>query len=244
MNSFRLERLRAVLSRLLATSIAFILPLIGGFAFTWAFSPSIHSKNFPWITGRALGIAGYLSLTALVAVGLWLRHPWRLRLQFGHAETRLRVHATLGLATVALILGHLIFLATDRYAGVGWAGAFVPGLSHYRRVPVGLGVGAFEFLLLVGATARFAGRRWTRHWLGIHQLASVTFALSWFHGVLAGTDTAALRLVYVVTGALVTLLIVSRAFVARTGSTRGGFANNATKSREELPDDRFIGASR
>ena len=214
------ERAASVVSRVLAASFAFVLPLGAGFAVAWAFATTVHNKNFPWITGRALGIAGYLALSALVALGLWMRHPWRFRLGMFHPETRLRAHATLGVASVLLILGHLVFLASDHYAGVGWIGAIVPGLSHYRRAAVGLGVGAFELLLVIAATARFAGRRGTKHWLAIHRLASVTFALTWFHGVLAGTDTAALRVVYVVSGSLIALLFGTRAF-ARSASVDG-----------------------
>jgi sulfoxide reductase heme-binding subunit YedZ len=106
----------------------------------------------------------------------------------------------------------LVFLASDHYAGVGWVGAIVPGLSHYRRAAVGIGVGAFELMIVIAATARFAGRRGTKHWLAIHRLASVTFGLTWFHGVLAGTDTSALRFLYVATGTLIAFLLGTRAF--------------------------------
>lgn len=209
------ERAASAVSSVLTASLAFVLPLGAGFAVASAFVSSIHNKNFPWVTGRALGIAGYLALSALVALGLWMRHPWRFRLEMFHPETRLRAHATLGVATIVLILGHLVCLASDHYAGVGWVGAILPGLSHYRRAAVGLGVGAFELLLVIAATARFAGRRGTKHWLTIHRLASATFALTWFHGVLAGTDTSALRLVYVVSGTLIASLIGTRVFARR-----------------------------
>lgn len=218
-------------SHVLSAALAILLPLAGGFVATWALSSSIHNKNFPWITGRALGLAGYLSLTALVVLGLWLRHPWRFRWSFGHAEARLRAHATLGVATLVLIVGHLAFLAADRYAGVGWLGALVPGMSHYRRVPVGLGVGAFELLLLIAATARLAGRRGTRHWRLIHHLAMPTFVLTWFHGVLAGTDTAVLRPLYVATGTVIAFLLITRGFA--------GHGRSEIEAESARTNDRF-----
>ena len=147
-------------------------------------------------TGRALGIAGYLSLSALVALGLWVRHPWRLRARIGHSETLLRAHATLGMATLVVILGHLAFLATDRYAGVGWLGAIVPGRSHYRPAAIGLGAASFELLVAIFVTARFAGWGGTRHWMSVHRLGLATFVLAWFHGVLSGADAVVVRLVY------------------------------------------------
>lgn len=243
-------RLAAFGSQVATALLAFVLPLGGGFFAAWAFSSTIHSRNFPWITGRALGLAGYLALTALVVLGIWMRHPWRFRWPIGHAETRLRAHAALGIATVALIVGHLVFLATDRYAGVGWLGAFIPGMSHYRQTAVGLGVGAFELLLLIAATARLAGRRGTRHWRAIHGLATLTFAMTWFHGVLAGTDTAALRPLYVVTGTAVAFLLATRAlatnrqpaleFRPREAEERSAEA----EERSAALEDRFAGARR
>lgn len=235
------SRLADFASHFWTSALAFVLPLGGGFIFASAFSSTLQNKNFPWITGRALGVAGYLALSALVALGLWLRHPWRFRWSFGHAETRLRVHATLGVATVALIVGHLVFLATDRYAGVGWIGAIIPGLSHYRRAAVGLGVGAFELLLVIAATARFAGRRGTAHWRSIHRLATLTFVLTWFHGVFAGTDTAALRLMYVVTGSLIAFLVASRAVVRHREDDLVDDLGSAPIGQERV-DEEFVGA--
>ncbi|OYV72254.1 MAG: hypothetical protein B7Z72_05170 [Gemmatimonadetes bacterium 21-71-4] len=79
-----------------------------------------------------------------------------------HAETRLRVHATLATATVTLVAGHLVTLASDKYAGVGWVGAFVPFLI----IPAVLGSAATLILVNV-----FPARR-TRDLLSIIALAA------------------------------------------------------------------------
>jgi DMSO/TMAO reductase YedYZ heme-binding membrane subunit len=112
------------------------------------------------------------------------------------------------------VVGHLAFLATDRYAGVGWSGALIPGASHYRQFAVGLGVVALDLMVVIAATARLAGRRGARHWLAFHRLALAVFALVWVHGVLAGIDVAVLRPMYLLTGALVASLAVTRRFAA------------------------------
>lgn len=204
------ERTRAIVAWTLTGLAAVALPLAAGFGFARLFAPTLHSRYFPWLTGRALGIAAYLALTALVVLGVWIRHPWRLRRPLIHSETRLRVHATLATATIALVAGHLVTLASDKYAGVGWIGAFVPFKAVYRPTAVSLGVIAMLFMVLLVVTARSAGRIGARHWLAYHRLAAVNFALVWFHGVLAGTDTAALRLLYVATGGFVVFLTLTR----------------------------------
>ena len=191
--------------------------------FASSLAPSLHSRYLPWITGRSLGIASYVCLWALVGLGLAMRHPWRARLRFAHPESLLRAHVLLGTATVTLVVAHVAFLASDRYAGVGWLGAVVPGMSHYRTGAVALGVLSLFLLVLIAATARFAGRRGTRHWLAFHRLAAVTFVLVWLHGVLAGTDTAALRLVYLATATVLLVLAGSRALAA-AGDARAGSA--------------------
>ncbi|HUX05419.1 MAG TPA: hypothetical protein VMV53_11025 [Acidimicrobiales bacterium] len=204
------ERLGGAATWLLMAVAALALPLAAGFGFARLFAPTLHSRYFPWITGRALGIAGYVALCALVALGIWIRHPWRFRWPLVHGETRLRLHVTLAVATLALVVGHLTALASDAYAGVGWRGAFIPGLSQYRTFAVALGVTAFLFMVLLAITARSAGRLAGRHWLSTHRLALATFVLVWFHGVLAGTDTSALRIVYALSGAAVAALAFTR----------------------------------
>lgn len=213
------ERLGSTTTWLLMAIAALALPLAAGFGFARLFAPTLHSRYFPWITGRALGIAGYLALCALVALGIWIRHPWRFRWPLVHGETRLRLHVTLAIATLALVVGHLSALASDSYAGVGWRGAFIPGLAQYRTFAVALGVTAFLFMVLLAITARSAGRLVGRHWLSAHRLALVTFVLVWFHGVLAGTDTNALRVVYALTGALIAGLAFTRYAAAQPATT-------------------------
>lgn len=214
------ERARTITAWTLTGLAAVALPLAAGFGFARLFAPTLHSRYFPWLTGRALGIAAYLALTALVVLGVWIRHPWRLRHPVVHSETRLRVHATLATATIALIAGHLVSLASDKYAGVGWIGALVPFRAVYRPTAVSLGVIAMLFMVLLFVTARSAGRVGARHWLSYHRLAGVNFVLVWFHGVLAGTDTAALRLLYVGTGGIVVFLTLTRYTMGRRSHRR------------------------
>jgi DMSO/TMAO reductase YedYZ heme-binding membrane subunit len=122
----------------------------------------------------------------------------------------LRLHAALAATTVVLVAGHIVALVLDRYAGVGVMGAFVPGRSGYRAMAVGLGTVALYLGLIVGLTAALAGRLAGRAWLPIHRTAVVVLVLVWAHGVLAGSDTPALRVLYVATGGIVAALAITR----------------------------------
>jgi hypothetical protein len=189
--------------------VATVAAVVGYAAAAWAHH-GLDPHLLPWVVGRGLGLAAYLGLVALTATGLWLRHPWRLRWARPAPLTQMWVHAALAAVTGLLVVGHVVALAADSFAGVGWTGAVVPGASTYRPLAVGLGTLAGYVVLTVGLSVPLAGRVIGRRWLAVHRWGSAAFALVWLHGLLAGSDTPRLRLVYVVTGALVGTLATSR----------------------------------
>lgn len=176
-------------------------------------------QQAPWIFGRAAGITAYVLLVALVAFGLLLSHPWRTRVAWPSSATRIRIHVSLSVFTLAFLVLHVIALATDSYAGVGWRGALLPMGATYRPLAVTLGVIGAYAGLLAGLTAALAGRISARIWWPIHKFASLSLVLVWGHGLLSGSDTLALRVVYLGTGAAIVALAVSR-YAARTPADR------------------------
>lgn len=176
-------------------------------------------RQAPWILGRAAGVTSYLLLVGLVSFGLVLSHPWRSRITRISAATRIRVHVSLAVFTLAFLVLHVVVLATDSYAGVGLRGALLPMGASYRPVPVTLGVVGAYAGLLAGLTAALAGRVSARVWWPIHKVAAVSLVLVWVHGVMSGSDTTALLVLYLATGAAVVALAVSR-YAARTPTDR------------------------
>jgi sulfoxide reductase heme-binding subunit YedZ len=181
-----------------------------GYAIASRSGSLLHNKMLPWIMGRTMGVAAYLTLTALVAAGIWLRHPWRTRVRSPRPETLLRAHVALAAATVALLIGHMTSLALDKYAGVGWSGTLVPWHAQYRPTAVALGTLALYAMVLVAGTAVLAGSIARKVWFPIHSVSAAIFCLCVVHGVLAGSDGHALRWIYVATGALVVVVQVTR----------------------------------
>jgi hypothetical protein len=180
----------------------------------------VHGNRMaPWILGRASGLCAYLLLVALVLFGLVLSHPARTRLRRPSTATRIRIHIALALFTLLATALHVVVLATDRWAGVGWSGALVPLGAAYRPAPVTLGLIGAWVGLLAGLSAALAGRLPRRLWWPMHKVAAVSLALIWAHGVLAGSDTPALLVMYVVTGAAVMGVAASR-YLARTPAER------------------------
>jgi hypothetical protein len=158
-------------------------------------------RNAPWIVGRAAGLTSYVLLALLVATGLVLSHPARAGLRRPSPAVRIRAHVSLAVFTLLLTVLHVVVLATDSHAGVGWRGTFVPLGSAYRPVPVTLGVLGLYAGMLAGLTAALSGRRLiSRIWWPVHKIAVLAFLLVWAHGVLAGSDTPALLWLYLGTG--------------------------------------------
>lgn len=169
----------------------------------------------PWMIARATGISAYLLLVLLVVLGLLLSHPSRTRVARPSPATRIRLHIVLAALTLALTIAHIVVLATDRFAGVGWRGASLPMQSAYRPAAVTLGVLGAWAGLVVGSTALLAGHLPQRLWWRVHKVAIVALLLVWSHGVLAGGDTAMLRWLYLSTGGLIAVVALSR-YAART----------------------------
>lgn len=187
---------------------------VSAVATSWLVGSTVSSiagdRMAPWILGRAAGITSYLLLVALSLMGLLLSHPNRARWRRPSSAVRIRAHVSLSVFTLVFTVLHVVVLATDRYAGVGWWGTFVPMGSSYRPVPVTLGVIGLYAGLAAGLTAALAGRVSRRLWWPVHKVAIGSLVLVWFHGMLAGIDTPALLAMYVVTGGAVVGVAVSR----------------------------------
>ncbi|HET6873952.1 MAG TPA: hypothetical protein VFH70_04195, partial [Acidimicrobiales bacterium] len=73
----------------------------------------------------------------------------------------------------------------------------VPNAATYRPGATTLGMLAAWMICAVLVTSALAGRRVVgARWALAHKLVYPAFALVWLHGVLAGSDTPALRWLY------------------------------------------------
>jgi DMSO/TMAO reductase YedYZ heme-binding membrane subunit len=188
-----------------------------------------------WMLGRASGFTAALLMWLLVVLGLLLSHPAMPKVGWPSRVAVIRVHVALAVFTLAFAVLHVVVLATDPWAQVGWRGALLPMASQFRPVAVTLGVLALWSALLSIATVALAGRVLGRVWWPIHKLAGVAFVLVWAHGLLAGSDSRTTVVWYLVTGAVVLELAVSR-YAAKTAADRlgelvrsGAHATNGTR---------------
>jgi predicted ferric reductase len=169
-----------------------------------------------WLAARATGIVTFLLLTFQICVGLVLSHPtnkstWKL------SKRIFPWHENIWVFVIAFLMVHIVSLILDPWAGVGIAGSFIPGLSSYRTSPVALGTLALYAFLLTAMTARYTKLLPAGMWLSIHRLSLVVFILAWLHGILSGTDSDALRGMYVAAGLAVVAAGSYRYWASRKG---------------------------
>jgi predicted ferric reductase len=173
----------------------------------------------PWIAARALGVTAYLLLALQVGLGLVLSHP-RNTAQWRTTRQALPWHELLTVFVGAFVVLHVVLLAVDPWADVGWLGALVPGLSGYRTPAVALGTVAAYAMLFTAITAKWTTLLPGGWWLKIHRFAAVTFLLTWVHSLLAGTDGGALTPLYLATGLPILLGVAHRWWTARVRPRR------------------------
>lgn len=180
-----------------------------GYAFERVLAPAVSSKMLPWALGRALGLAALFQLWALVMVGMWFKAPVSKRFPKIPPGMLLRLHQALTASGAVVLAIHIVSLLVDKYAGVGVVGAFVPGMSSFRPLGVGLGTVALYLGLLIGGSAALSGVFVGARWLSIHRLALVMFGSAWLHGLTSGTDAVTLRPLYAVLAATVLVVAMS-----------------------------------
>jgi len=233
---------RSAVGALVAAVVAVLAGVAAvGFAAWTAVAAFRGSSPVPWVFARASGVTSYLLLVALVVTGLVLSHPWSRGLRRPSARTRLGLHVSLATFTLVFTVLHVVVLATDPWAQVGWRGVVLPMASTYRPVPVTLGVVAVWAGLVTGLTARLAGSVAARVWWPIHKVAAAALALVWGHSVLAGTDVVGLRGFYLATGLAVVALAVTR-YAARTPADRVAELSRSLDAPSATHDERLTSA--
>jgi sulfoxide reductase heme-binding subunit YedZ len=145
-----------------------------------------HDPTF-WLLARASGLTAYVLLTLSVLAGLAVKSR-----PFGKAvrpAAQTDTHRMLALLGLGAILLHGVALTLDRTVRMPVAALVVPFLSHYRPLPVALGVLAAELMVLVYASFSLRKRIGVKNWRRLHWATYGIFAGATLHGLTAGTDT-------------------------------------------------------
>jgi sulfoxide reductase heme-binding subunit YedZ len=145
-----------------------------------------HSGTALWYLTRATGLISLVLLSATVVLGVvasvgWTAARWPRFLSQA-------VHRNLSLFCIALIAIHIVTTVADGYVPISYLDAFIPFLTPYRPLWIGLGALAFDMLLAVGITSGLRRRIGVRAWRGVHYLAYACWPIAVLHGLGSGSD--------------------------------------------------------
>lgn len=163
-----------------------------------------------WFATRGAGVVALLTLTATVLLGiLGAKRLERLRIpQFIVAG----LHRNLTLLALAVLGVHIGTAVADSYAPVAIKDVFVPFLSAYRPIWLGLGTLAFDLLLALTITSLLRARIGYRRWKALHWLAYAAWPVALVHALGTGSDA---RFGWMSLLGLATLLVVAAAVIVR-----------------------------
>lgn len=157
-----------------------------------------------WFVMRSSGLiaVGLLTVSVLLGViGPRLGPTSRLA-----AITAHRAAAAMGSVLIGL---HVVLAILDRWITLDWAAALVPGVAGWERWGVALGALAVDLLLALLITTALRQHQ-PRLWRRTHLVAYPVWALAIGHGLLVGSDGAAMRGLALVSAGLVLLAVLVR----------------------------------
>ena len=172
----------------------------------------MHLSSSPaiWYAARASGVAAYVVLSVVVALGLTLGGKAQSRRwpRFSVEE----VHRFGGLLVGSLIGVHVLAIAADSFLPFSLTQLLVPFTSSYRPLWTGLGIAAAELLVALAITNHYRRRLPYSFWRKAHYLNFAVWGFASLHGLMAGTDRGApwLAIIYGVSVATVLMLLVWR----------------------------------
>jgi sulfoxide reductase heme-binding subunit YedZ len=176
---------------------------------------AVGGKAF-WFLTRASGLVTLILLTGTIVLGVvasigWTTERWPRFLSQD-------VHRNVSLLCLVFLGVHVSTTVLDGYVPIGVVDVFVPFLSTYRPLYVGLGALGLDLLLAVLLTSALRHRIGYASWRFIHWLAYLCWPIALIHGLGSGTDTQ-LPVALAVEAACTLAVLAALAWRLATGRT-------------------------
>jgi methionine sulfoxide reductase heme-binding subunit len=163
----------------------------------------VTSSTPLWYATRATGLVALVLLTASMALGLlasvrFQRPAWPRFVTQG-------LHRNLALLALGFTAVHVLTTVLDSFVSIPLQDAFIPFISSYRPIWVGLGAIALDLMLALIITSLLRARMGLRSWRVVHWAAYLCWPVAVLHGLGTGTDTP-VRWVLALTAACVVVV--------------------------------------
>ena len=144
------------------------------------------SGHAMWYLTRGSGAVTLLLLTASLVLGIagTVRLKSARMPRFGIAD----LHRNLTLLAIAFLAVHVTTTVADSYTPIDLKDAFIPFLSSYRPLWLGLGALACDLLLALVITSLLRVRLGLRVWRRLHWLAYACWPIAFAHALGTGSD--------------------------------------------------------
>lgn len=149
----------------------------------------VTSSTPLWYATRATGLVALVLLTISMILGLlssvrFQRPAWPRFVTLG-------LHRNVTLLALGFTVVHVLTTVLDSFVNIPLPDAFVPFISSYRPIWVGLGAIAFDLMLALVITSLLRTRLGQRSWRLVHWSAYLCWPVAVLHGLGTGTDTPA-----------------------------------------------------
>ncbi len=181
------------------------------------------SSKLDWYLTRSTGAVALLLLTGSLALGV--ADVQRLSTPRWPRFVVDSLHRNISLLALAFLVLHILTAVLDSFAPISLTAAFVPFISSYRPLWLGLGAVAFDLMLAIIFTWVWRQRIGHRGWRATHWCAYACWPIALLHSFGTGSDSRDLWL-QVLTVACLALVVA--AVLARTLS---GWSGASARSR-------------
>ncbi|HEY3758868.1 MAG TPA: ferric reductase-like transmembrane domain-containing protein [Solirubrobacteraceae bacterium] len=168
------------------------------------------ASKLDWYLTRSTGAVALLLLSASVALGVV--DVQRLGTPGWPRFVLDSLHRNVSLLAVVFLVLHILTAVLDSFAPISPTAAFVPFLSSYRPLWLGLGAVAFDLMLAVILTSVLRQRIGYAAWRATHWLAYACWPIALLHTLGTGSDVKSSWLLAV---AVACLALVLAAVLAR-----------------------------
>ncbi len=181
---------------------------------------SLLDSHLLWYLNRATGVVLVAVLTLSAVLGA-VSASGRASARWPRFALQ-TLHRNVTVLACALLVAHaatpVIDTFVNNYAPISWVDAFVPFVSDYKPLALGLGTLALDLLVVIVVSSVARHRTGHRTWFSLHLLSYVSLALGIAHGFLAGTDSRTVWGLGITAGAVVAMVgaLVVRAVPPRT----------------------------
>jgi sulfoxide reductase heme-binding subunit YedZ len=149
---------------------------------------ALNSVQSMWYLTRAAGITAYLLLWFSTALGLAVAS--KILDTLLHRTFTFDFHEFISLLALGFLGLHIFVLMADKYLPYTLAQVFIPFLSPYRPLWVGIGVIAMYLSLLVTVTFYIRQKISMKTFRAIHVFSLVAYLGATVHGFFSGTDSS------------------------------------------------------